>query len=150
MILLKHVAGVFRTSIVYLILGMLLLVLGVPAEAQQTKTIPRIGYLTSTSRATALPMMTAFRDGLRQMGYIEGKSIIIEWRYADGQDTRLAELAAELVKLNVDVIVTASTPTIRIVKQATNSIPIVMANVGDPVAQGFIASLARPVETSQV
>ena len=78
------------------------------------------------------------------MGYVEGKNIIIEWRYAEGRSERLPELAAELVNLNVDVIVTASTPAIRAVQQATKTIPIVMANVGDPVAQGFITSLARP------
>jgi len=115
------------------------------ADAQQPKKVPRIGYLTSAAAASALPKSEAFREGLRQLGYVEGKNIIIEWRYAEGKSERLSELAAELVNLNVDVIVTASTPAIRAVQQATKTIPIVMANVGDPVAQGFITSLARPV-----
>jgi putative tryptophan/tyrosine transport system substrate-binding protein len=114
------------------------------ADAQQPKKVPRIGYLTSAAAASALPNSEAFREGLRQLGYVEGKNIIIEWRYAEGKSERLSELAAELVNLNVDVIVTASTPAIRAVQQATKTIPIVMANVGDPVAQGFITSLARP------
>ena len=113
-------------------------------HAQQPKKIPRIGYLTASSYATALSNTQAFSDGLRQMGYIEGKNIIVEWRFAEAQDQRLAKLAAELVALNVDVIVTASTPAIRVVQKATHTIPIIMANVGDPVAQGFVASLARP------
>ena len=112
--------------------------------AQQTKKIPRIGFMTLSSKASAVPVTTAFRHAMGQMGYVEGKNIIIEWRYAEGQNERLAQLAAELVKLNVDVIVTGSTPAIRVVQQATTAIPIVMANVGDPVAQGFVASLARP------
>src|SRR6185503_16166686 len=110
----------------------------------QPKKIPRIGYLTSAAAASALPNSEAFREGLRQLGYVEDKNIIVEWRYAEGKSERLSELATELVKLNVDVIVTASTPSIRAVQQATKTIPIVMANVGDPVAQGFVASLARP------
>jgi putative ABC transport system substrate-binding protein len=91
-----------------------------------------------------LPLIEAFREGLNQLGYVEGKNIAVEWRYAEGSGERLSELAAELVRLNVDVIVTASTPAIRAVQQATKTIPIVMANVGDPVAQGFVANLARP------
>ena len=122
----------------------MLIALCTSAEAQQPKKVPRIGYLTASSRATALPNTRAFRDGLRQLGYIEDKNIVVEWRYADGQDERLRELAAELVSLNPDIIVTASTPAIRVVQQATQTIPIIMANVGDPVAQGFVASLARP------
>ena len=121
----------------------MLFALCLSAEAQQKK-IPMIGFLTASSRATALPNTRAFRDGLRQLGYIEDKNIVVEWRYADGQDERLRELAAELVSLNPDIIVTASTPAIRVVQQATKTIPIIMANVGDPVAQGFVATLARP------
>jgi len=114
------------------------------AEAQPAKKIPRIGYLAAASSSTASPLTEAFREGLRQLGYVEGKNIVIEWRYAEGSSQRLPELATELVSLKVDVIVTASTPAIRAVQQATKIIPIVMANVGDPVAQGFVASLARP------
>ena len=90
------------------------------------------------------PQTEAFREALNQLGYIDGENIVFEWRYAEGNRERLAELAAELVKLNVDVLVTGSTPAIRAVQQATKTIPIVMTNVGDPVAEGFVANLARP------
>jgi ABC-type uncharacterized transport system substrate-binding protein len=114
------------------------------SQAQQPKKLPRVGYLSAAAPAVAAPLISAFREGLRQLGYIEGKNIVIEWRYAEGSTERLTDLAAELVGLKVDVIVTASTPAIRAVQQATKVIPIVMANVGDPVAQGFVTSLARP------
>jgi putative tryptophan/tyrosine transport system substrate-binding protein len=121
-----------------------LLILNFRAEAQQPKKLPRIGYLTAGSASVAASNVEAFRQGLQQSGYVEGKDILVEWRYADGKRDRLRELADELVRMKVDVIVTASTPSIRAVQQATKTIPIVMANVGDPVAQGFVASLARP------
>jgi putative ABC transport system substrate-binding protein len=133
-----------RTKFTCFALCAMLCVLCSPAHAQQPKRIATIGYLTASSHATALSNTRAFRDGLRQLGYIEGKNIVVEWRYADGQDERLRELAAELVSLKPDIIVTGSTPAIRVVQQATKTIPVVMANVGDPVAQGFVASLARP------
>jgi putative ABC transport system substrate-binding protein len=120
------------------------LILNFRAEAQQPKKLPRIGYLTAGSASVAASNVEAFRQGLQQSGYVEGKDILVEWRYADGKRDRLRELADELVRMKVDVIVTASTPSIRAVQQATKTIPIVMANVGDPVAQGFVASLARP------
>jgi len=121
-----------------------LLILNFRAEAQQPKKLPRIGYLTAGSASVAASNVEAFRQGLQQSGYVEGKDILVEWRYADGKRDRLRELADELDRMKVDVIVTASTPSIRAVQQATKTIPIVMANVGDPVAQGFVASLARP------
>jgi len=121
-----------------------LLILNFRAEAQQPKKLPRIGYLTAGSASVAASNVEAFRQGLQQSGYVEGKDILVEWRYADGKRDRLRELADELVRMKVDVIVTASTPSIRAVQQATKTVPIVMANVGDPVAQGFVASLARP------
>ena len=141
--------SVFRLALCALrhalsLLSALLFVLSFSVHAQQPKRTATIGYLTASSRATALSNTRAFRDGLRQLGYNEGQDIVVEWRYADGQDERLRKLAAELVNLKPDVIVTASTPAIRVVQQATKTIPIVMANVGDPVAQGFVASLARP------
>ncbi len=114
------------------------------AEAQQRANIPRIGYLTASSVSAGASFREVFREGLRQLGYVESQNIIIEWRYADGRDERLPDLAAELVRLKVDVIVTHSTPAIRAVQHATKIIPIIMANVGDPIAQGFVASLARP------
>ena len=104
----------------------------------------RIGFLGSTSAAGIGIRLEAFRAGLRDLGYIEGKNLVIEFRWAEGKYDRLPELAAELVRLNVDLIVTAATPGVRAAKQATTTIPIVMANVGDPVASGLVASLARP------
>ena len=119
------------------------------AEAQQAKKVPRVGYLLSGSApspapARPNPTVESFRQGLRELGYVEGKNIIVEYRYAEGKFERLPDLAAELVRLKVDVIVTGGTPSIRAAQHATNIIPIVMANVGDPIAQGFVASLARP------
>ena len=127
-----------------ILLAGILLAVAVLAEAQQAKRMPRIGYLSAAAPAVAAPLIEAFREGLRQLGYIEGKNIVIEWRYAEGSTERLAEFAVELVGLNVEVIVTASTPAIRAVQQATKLIPIVMANVGDPIAQGFVTNRARP------
>ena len=125
-------------------LSLLLLTISFSVEAQQPKKLPRIGYLTAGSASAADLNIEAFREGLRQLGYIEGNNIVVECRYADGKTDRLRELADELVRMKIDVIVTASTPAIRAVQQATKTIPIVMANVGDPIAQGFVASLARP------
>jgi putative ABC transport system substrate-binding protein len=114
------------------------------AEAQQPTRIPRIGHLIATSPSASPGRIEAFRQGLRELGYIEGKNIIIEWRYAEGKLDRLPELAAELVRLNVDVIVTAGPPDTRAAKQATRTIPTVMTQDADPVGSGFVASLARP------
>ena len=114
------------------------------AEAQQSKKVPRIGVLWLYSPAIASPFAEAFRQGLRELGYVEGKSIVIEYRHAEGKYDRLPSLAAELVRLNVDIIVTASTPAAQAGQQATRSIPIVMTNVSDPVESGLVSSLARP------
>jgi putative ABC transport system substrate-binding protein len=132
-----------RGTTICLALGALLLAPSFPAEAQQTKKVPRIGVLFAGS-PSASANREALRDGLRQLGYIEGQNIVIEWRYAEGKHERLPSLAADLIRLKVDVIVTGSTPAIRAVQHATKIIPVVMANVGDPVAQGFVTSLARP------
>jgi len=113
------------------------------AEAQQQKKIPRIGYLDGVARTNAYRKDT-FRQGLRQLGYAEEKDFVIEYRSADGKVDRLNELAAELVRLKVDVIVTAGPTTTRAAKAATATIPIVMIAVGDPVGNGFVASLAHP------
>src|SRR5690242_13461081 len=120
--------------------------LGAPllSFAQQPGKIPRIGYLAPTSSVVASSQSEAFREALRELGYTDGKNVVIEWRYADGRSERLPELAIELVRLKVDVIVTQSAPAIRAVQQATKVIPIIMANVGDPIAQGFVATLAHP------
>src|SRR5215475_15594628 len=113
-----------------------------PAHAQQPKKAPRIGYLTT--RSAAGPSEKAFLQGLQSLGYIEGQTIAIEWRFAQEKFDRLPELASELVALKVDVIVTAGYPTIQAAKNATTTIPIVMARVSDAVELGFVASLARP------
>jgi len=112
--------------------------------AQQPTKIPRIGYLTASSLSAQSARIEAFRQGLRELGYVEGKNIVIEFRYAEGKFDRLPELAAELVRLKVDVIVTAGPIVTRAAKEATLTIPIVMAQDADPVGSGFVASLARP------
>ena len=114
------------------------------AEAQQPGKIARIGWLAAGSPSGVEPLTGAFRQGLRQLGYVEGKNFVIEYRHAEGKFDRLPDLAAEIVHLKVDVIVVASTPAIQAVKQATATIPIVMVGPGDPVGLGLIASLARP------
>jgi putative ABC transport system substrate-binding protein len=111
------------------------------AEAQQPTKVPRIGYLGSTSVSARTE---AFRQGLRELGYVEGKNIVIEWRRHEGKVDRLPALAAELVRLKVDIIITAGAPAARAAKEATPTIPIVMTQVGDPVGSGFVASLAQP------
>ena len=119
---------------------------GARAEAQQPKKVPRIGFQSAASPAAMTPRTAAFSQGLRELGYVEGKNIVIEWRYAEGKLDRLDEFAAEFVRLKVDVIVTAAPSSTRAAKKATSTIPIVMAWDNDPVANGFIASLARPGE----
>ena len=114
------------------------------ALAQRPKKVARIGYLSASSTAEVSPRTEAFRQSLRDLGYKEGTNLIIEFRYAEGKFDRLATLAAELVRLNVDIIVTAGPSVTRPAKEATATIPIVMTNDSDPVASGFVASLARP------
>ena len=114
------------------------------AEAQQAGKVPRIGYLGANPPSANVARIEAFRQGLRELGYVEGENIIIEWRSAEGALDHLPALAAELVRLKVDVIVTGGSPTTRAAKDATVTIPIVMAQDGDPVGNGFVASLARP------
>ena len=113
-------------------------------SAQQPKKIPRVGYLSASSASVALVRTNAFRQGLRDFGYVEGKNLIVELRYADGKFDRLPTLAAELVRLPVDVIVSAGPSVTSPAKKATNDIPIVMTNDSDPVGSGFVTSLARP------
>src|SRR5215475_5643761 len=114
------------------------------AEAQQAKTTPRIGYFIGSSPSADSARYEAFRQSLRELGYVEGKNIVIESRYAEGKSDRFPALVAELVHLKVDVIVTSGANTTRVAKEATTTIPIVFAQDGDPVANGFVASLARP------
>ena len=112
--------------------------------AQPAGKVPRIGYIDGASSSTNPELTDAFRDQMRQLGYVEGKNLVIEYRWADGKYDRLPDLAADLVRLRVDVIVTVGDPVILAAKEATTTIPIVMASVGDPVGRGFVASLARP------
>ena len=114
------------------------------AEAQQPKKLPRVGFLVPGSSTSYSERIEAFQQGLRELGHIEGQNIIIEYRYTEGKSDRLTVLASELVQLKVDVIVTGTTPAIQAVNNATRTIPIVMAEVADPVAVGLIANLARP------
>jgi putative ABC transport system substrate-binding protein len=115
-----------------------------PARAQKPEKMPRIGYLRSGSMADAARFGGVLRQGLRDLGYVEGKNFTIETRAADGHYERLASLAAELIRLPVDVIVAGGTPAIRAAKQATPTVPIVMAVSTDPVGAGLVGSLARP------
>jgi putative ABC transport system substrate-binding protein len=117
---------------------------GAVAQAQQPGKIPRIGFLAGASPSTNVPRHEAFRQGLRELGYVEGKNIVIEYRYAEGKPDRYPGLAAELVRLKVDIILTAGPGPTRAAKAVTSTIPIVMAQDNDPVADGFVASLARP------
>jgi putative tryptophan/tyrosine transport system substrate-binding protein len=114
------------------------------AEAQQPKNVPRIGYLATVSPSANAVRIEAFRQGLRELGYVEGKNIVIEWRFAEGKLDRLPALATELVRLKVDIVITAGPPATRAAKEATSTIPIVMTFDPDPVGNGFVASLARP------
>ena len=111
--------------------------------AQQPTKMPRIGYL-GTSPSAIAARIEAFRQGLRELGYVEGKNIFIEWRHVEGKPERMSELAAELVRLKVDIIITGGPPATRAAKEATVTIPIVMTQDTDPVGNGFVASLARP------
>jgi putative tryptophan/tyrosine transport system substrate-binding protein len=133
-----------REQITALTLGALLFAHCLSAEAQQPAKIPRIGFLIASSPVTNAARVEAFRQGLRELGYVEGKSIVIEFRSAEGKFDRLSDLAAELVRLKVDVIVTSGPVPTRSSKKATNTIPIVIAQAGDPVGSGFVTSLARP------
>ena len=114
------------------------------AEAQQLGKVPHIGFLSSLSATIVSARENAFRQGLRELGYVEGKNIVIESRWTEGKTERLPELAAELVRLKADIIVTGGGPSTRALKQVTSTIPVVMTNDPDPVANGFVASLARP------
>ena len=131
-----------RRLICAISLAMLLAPLG--AAAQQPGKVPRIGYFSAGSPSSAPHLLEAFRKGLRELGWVEGQNIAIEYRWAEGRFDRLPDLAAELVRLKVDIIVAVPTPAAAAAKNATETIPIVMINVGDPVGLGLIASLARP------
>jgi len=124
-------------------LGTLVFALGSFTEAQ-TKKLPRIGYLTTSFATEVTGRVDALRQGLRELGYLEGKTIIIEYRYAEGKSDCLPALANELIDLKVELIVTHGFPPARAAKEATKTVPIVMAGIGDAVGAGLVASLARP------
>jgi putative tryptophan/tyrosine transport system substrate-binding protein len=130
-----------RAAVRSILIAVVLLAVAVIAEAQQPTKVPRIGHLSIFGASARIE---AFRQGLRELGYVEGKNINFEFRSADGKLERLPNLAAELVRLKVDIIVTAGAPSARAAMGATVTIPIVMMQVGDPVGSGFVASLARP------
>ena len=133
-----------RKTVISFALCAMLFALCLPAEAQQAGKIFRIGYLdNSTASGSAIPI-NAFRQELIKLGWIEGKNISIEYRFAEHKQERLPELAAELVRLKVDLIVVSGVPPAHVAKKATTTIPIVMTIAGDPVGQGLVASLARP------
>jgi putative ABC transport system substrate-binding protein len=134
-----------RKNFFGLTLSAMLFALCFPAQAQQTKKVPRIGFVSGTGDThNPGPNIGSFQRGLRDLGYIEGKNIAVEYRYAEGNNERLPSLVVELVQLKVDVIVVVALPAIRAAKQATKTIPIVMVTNFDPVAFGLVASLARP------
>jgi len=131
-------------SLVVLAVALAVFVAPLAADAQQPKKVYRIGYFQTASRAQVEHMLKALEEGLRERGYVPGQNIVIEYRFADGKPERLAELAAELVRLKVDVIVTALNPVTVAAKRATATIPIVMTIGLDPVGAGLVTSLARP------
>jgi ABC-type uncharacterized transport system substrate-binding protein len=126
------------------VLALLLLLVPVAADPQPAGKVPRVGILWAYSPSVTSILADAFRQGLRGFGYVEGQNIVLEERWAEGRFDRLPSLAAELSRLNLDVIVTASTPAVQAAQQATRTIPIVMTLVSDPVEDGVVASLARP------
>src|SRR5215831_12248317 len=132
-----------RAAASSILVVVMLLAVAVIAEAQQPTKIPRIGYLTAATEGQSV-RIEAFWQGLRELGYVEGKNIVIEYRYAEGVADRFPNLAAELVKLKADIIVVSGTPATQAAKNATKTIPILMSSVADPVGTGLIASLAHP------
>ena len=133
-----------KAGVLSILFPVVLLAVPVIAQAQQSANVPRVGYLTGATPDGQSARIEAFRQGLGELGYVEGKNIVIEYRYAELKPDRFPTLVAELVRLKVAVIVTSGGNITRAAKEATVSIPIVMTQVGDPVGSGFVASLARP------
>lgn len=142
----KVSGGAIVKKLILLILGTLLsLATAHVTEAQRSGKVYRIGYLQTASGQQQLHLVKAFKEGMQGLGYVEGRNVTIEYRFAEGKSERLADLAAELIRLKVDLIVSGGTSATRAAQKATGTIPIVMGNSGDdPVADGFVASLARP------
>ena len=133
-----------KAAVPSILVVVVLLAVGVTADAQQPKKVYRIGLLRGSSASTAKRQIDAFRDGLRELGYVESKNFVFEARYAEGKVDRLPELASELVRLKVDIILVTGTEATAAAKQATSAIPIVVGSAGDLVSAGLVASLARP------
>jgi ABC-type uncharacterized transport system substrate-binding protein len=134
-----------KAGVSSILIAVTLLAVGVTAESQQPKKVPRIGYLASVDAGRESARSEAIWLALRELGYVEGQNIAIEYRYAEGKRDRFPELAAELVRLKVDIIVAAGgTVIVQAAKNATKTIPIVMVTTQNPVVAGFIESLARP------
>src|SRR6266571_1994299 len=133
-----------RSSLALAGLGLFTACAAVPLPGQQAARVPRIGFLSATSPSAIAARTEAFRQGLRELGYVEGQNIVVESRHVVGELDRLTELAADLVRLKVDVIVTTGPTSTRAAREATSTIPIVMAFHSDPVGSGVVASLAHP------
>src|SRR4029434_992592 len=133
-----------KKNVIRLALSPLLLALCLSADAQQTGKIPRIGFLDGSTASGMAGLLEAFRQELSKLGWIEGKNIAIEYRFGEQKSERLPELAADLVRLQVDLIVVTAGAPVLAAKGATTTIPIVMTNATDPVRAGLVASLARP------
>ena len=133
-----------KSKITVFALCAVLLALCASAEAQQPTKIPQIGYLSYGSEEIDKSLVAALQQGLRELGYLEGRNIVIEQRYAAGRSEKLPEVLAELIRLKLDVLVTAGDPAAHAAKKATSAIPIVMVTSPDPVGTGLIASLAHP------
>jgi putative ABC transport system substrate-binding protein len=139
------VCAIRKASLLSILFVVVLLAVAVIAHAQQPKKVRRIGYLSGTGNAANPgPYVGALRQGLRDLGYVEGKNIVIVWRDAYGKPDRQRALAVELVRLKVAVIVTGGSTSTRVAKEATATIPIIMTQDPDPIGNGFVASLARP------
>ena len=137
-----------KAGVLSILFVVVLLAVAVIAEAQQPTKVPRIGFLGAASTSAVAARIEAFRQGLRELGYVEGKNIVIEWRSAEGKPDRLPALAAELVRLKVDVIVTGGPTATRAAKEATSTIPIVMTQDPDPVGTDSSPAWRGLVETS--
>ena len=122
----------------------LLVALASLAYAQQAKKVPRVGYLAAVSPSADAPRLESFRQGLRELGYVEGQNIIVEYRHQDRDFERLPDVAAELVRLNIDVLVAVTTNAALAAKKSAGSVPIIFMGVTDPIAAGLVESLARP------
>jgi len=140
----KNSALIPQSSVLCIALSAMLFALCSSADAQQTGKIFRIGFLDGSTASGMAVLVDAFRQELSKLGWIEGKNIAFEYRFAEQKRERLPELAADLVRLNVDLIVTTGEPPALAAKKATTTIPIVIANTADPVGEGLVASLARP------